>query len=291
MAEKKPEHFSLKDIQDSSTYVIENFIMSSKNYKMKDFTFEHPFIFDGMIFGICLRGTAQIQINYKEHTLKENSSLTIPPDQIVQFLSRSENFRMEVLAFAPDYLFEMPVPTDYDIPKKILLMPVLDISGKNCRDILNYHQFIVTVFNNKKHLFFTQEIRGLLYSLMIKVMAIYADKENPVEDISTRRKEIVDQFITLLRVHHKQERNATFYADKLCITIKYLSETLKKITGDSINTWMGNAVIISAKIMLKSTELTIVQISDELNFPNPSYFGRFFKRLTGMTPMEYREKT
>ena len=89
-------------------------------------------------------------------------------------------------------------------------------------------------------------------------------------------------------MHYKQDRSVSFYADKLCLTSKYLSTVIKEVTGRSVLAWINETVIAEAKILLKTSEMTVMQISEELNFPNPSFFGRFFKQYTGVTPLKYR---
>ena len=278
------------DNQIPSKYVIENFIVSDSE-RPKNISFEHPFMFEGIVFAMCLEGNGRIQINYREFLIEKNSIITIPPNQIVQTMDKSEDFLIELLAFSPDYLIDMALPKDFDIPKKIIAMPVLNIGEEDIKKILGYHTFIVSAFNSKRHTFFKHVIKGLLYSLFMELAAKYIDSETQERNQpSTRGEEIVMQFLHLLKEHHRQERSASFYADKLCITTKYLSGTLKKVTGRSINSWLEDAIIMSAKVLLKSTDLSVLQISEELNFPNPSYFGRFFKKLTDMTPNEYRDK-
>ena len=293
MAKKIQElTFNLSDTSHSSKYVIENFIISDGEHERpKNMSFDHPFIFEGIVFSICLKGTGKIQINYNEYEITENTIVTIPPKQIVQVMGKSDDFLIEMLAFSPDYLVDMALPKDFDIPKRVMSMPVISITPQEREDILKYHTFIVMAFNRKKHIFFKHVIKGLLYSLLMELSAKYVnndtiDKVKP----SNRSEEIVKQFFPLLKEYHRQERSASFYADKLCITVKYLSGTLKKVTGRPINAWLEDAITMSAKILLKSSDLTVLQISEELNFPNPSYFGRFFKKLTGMTPKEYRDK-
>ena len=94
----------------------------------------------------------------------------------------------------------------------------------------------------------------------------------------------------LIMNHNKQERKVAFYADKLCITPKYLSEVVKEKTKKTPIEWINDSVIIIAKTFLKSTDLSIIHISEELNFPNPSFFCRYFKKHTGISPLKYREK-
>ncbi|MDR2805936.1 MAG: helix-turn-helix domain-containing protein [Dysgonamonadaceae bacterium] len=82
---------------------------------------------------------------------------------------------------------------------------------------------------------------------------------------------------------------AEVYASKLCLTPKYFSKIIKDNSGISASEWIDNYIILEAKALLKSTNITILQISDELNFPSQSFFGKYFKRVTGMSPKSYRE--
>lgn len=97
-------------------------------------------------------------------------------------------------------------------------------------------------------------------------------------------------FLKQLQTHHKQERKLEFYADKLCLSAKYLSQTIKNSSGKTAGEWIDEYVMLEAKALLKSTNMTIQQISDELNFPSQSFFGKFFKRLAGLSPKAYREQ-
>ena len=76
----------------------------------------------------------------------------------------------------------------------------------------------------------------------------------------------------------------------MCHTPKHLSEVIKRVSQKSANSLIDGYVCLEARALLKSTDMTIQQISDELNFPSQSYFGKYFKRLTGISPKEYREK-
>ena len=100
---------------------------------------------------------------------------------------------------------------------------------------------------------------------------------------------LFEQFIKLVSIHHTSHRNVTFYADKLCLTPKYLSKLIKNATGKSAPEWIDSFVILDAKNMLKYSNDTIKEIVYRLNFPNQSVFYKFFKARTGMTPSEYRK--
>jgi AraC-like DNA-binding protein len=99
---------------------------------------------------------------------------------------------------------------------------------------------------------------------------------------------LLERFMNLVRENFREQRDIGFYADQLCLTPKYFSKVIKDSSGASASEWIDNYVILEAKALLKSTNMTILQISDELNFPSQSFFGKYFKRIVGVSPKEYR---
>ena len=104
-----------------------------------------------------------------------------------------------------------------------------------------------------------------------------------------RSREIFERFITFVNAFGRREHDISFYADKMCITPRYLGTAVKAASGITAKEWIDRAVVTNAKIMLKYGDGQIAGISDSLNFANTSFFCKFFKRLTDMTPMEYRK--
>lgn len=111
-----------------------------------------------------------------------------------------------------------------------------------------------------------------------------------VNDIPTPHGRIADRFMTLVRQNFKHERFLEFYANRLEITSKHLSRTIKAQTGVSAVEWIERFIVLEAKVLLKSSNLNIQQISDELHFPSQSFFGKYFKKKTGMSPKEFRNR-
>ena len=106
---------------------------------------------------------------------------------------------------------------------------------------------------------------------------------------SARVNQVFERFIELVTEYHNQERGMAFYADKLCLTPKYLSKLVKLSSGRSAPDWIDSFVILEAKNLLKYSDKPIKEIVYLLNFPNQSVFYKFFKAHTGLTPSEYRK--
>ena len=111
--------------------------------------------------------------------------------------------------------------------------------------------------------------------------------EHPAESPS-RQRVVFDRFIVLVNEHAKNEHNLSFYADKLCLSQRYLSRVVWQASGVYAKEWIDRAVITEAKVMLRHGQLTVAAISEALNFPNPSFFNKYFKRQTGQTPLAFR---
>jgi len=104
-----------------------------------------------------------------------------------------------------------------------------------------------------------------------------------------RHQELFQQFKTLVSRHCEQERNIPFYAGEMRISPHHLSAVISRASGHSAQYWINRAVVLRAKVLLHTSNLLTYEIAERLHFANPPAFNNFFKRETGLTPMEYRE--
>jgi len=100
---------------------------------------------------------------------------------------------------------------------------------------------------------------------------------------------IYERFMKSVEEHYRKEHSVQFYADVLCLTPKYLSSVIDEVSGKHASDWIHKYIILEAKALLKSTDMSLKAISDGLCFCTPSHFGRFFKRYTGCTPSAYKK--
>ena len=133
-------------------------------------------------------------------------------------------------------------------------------------------------------------IHFLLSAFTLELNHIFTLREKSDKSKLSRQVDILWKFLTLLKEYHKQQRSVNFYADKLYISPKHLSSVIKQMSHKTAHEIIADFVILSAKRMLKTTTMSIQEISDELNFANQSFFGKFFKQNTGLSPSSYRKK-
>lgn len=124
--------------------------------------------------------------------------------------------------------------------------------------------------------------------LFFETLSLYSSVMDKKTVRRTRREELLGRFIALVEKDFKVKRSVNYYAEKLCLSPKHLSTVIKQSSGLTAGEWIEGKVIREAKYMLRMSPKTIQQIASELNFANQSFFGKYFKNLTGMTPRQYR---
>lgn len=234
----------------------------------------------------CLSGEGRIMINLREYELKENTLLIIPPESIIQLIEATEEYDFQMLAVQLNFLSIMQKEDLINIYSRQCTL--LHLNEEEC-DLIN--QYFLLLWDITQAATFQREaIQHLLSSLLYTVQYTTKKHINESETKLNRQVDIFHRFIDLVNQHSKTERNVAFYADKLCLTPRYLNTVIKQSSQQTIMEWINQSVILEAQIRLKYSNLMIYEIAEELSFANPSFFCKFFKKMTGMTPLEYQKK-
>lgn len=243
-----------------------------------------------MIVLLCLDGNMEICINMKTFQLGPSSLMTIFPDANIKLGNLTEDFRCYVITIQRELLTKaFYVKNILSIQTILHQFPVIKLENKEMALFVHYFSFLAQIHERLKHTH-PEIIRCHLMALLMSLNAIYkVQNVKGCNSAMTRSKIICHDFVELVRKHYTEERQLQFYADKLCITPKYLMAVIKKDLGRNPKTIIDDALITIAKHQLKTTDLSVKQICDNLNFPNPSFFGKFFKRHVGVSPKEYRD--
>lgn len=257
----------------------------------------HPCRFDGFMMIFCISGHVRMSINLHEFEFRSGSLFLNVPGNIVKLSefvdSRKEDQRYTVVAMTREFLsgLRMDINKIFNEGLSMLGNPSIELTEQQQSLV---HDYISLICNVVKHnaINTREAVNSMLSSLFYVVSGIGSEKirkmGSEVRRSSSRSKMIFEQFIKLVSEYHLQYRNVGFYADKLCLTPKYLSKLIKTATGRSAPDWIDAYVILEAKNLLKYSNVTIKEIVFRLNFPNQSVFYKFFKTRTGMTPSEYR---
>lgn len=232
-------------------------------------------------------GSVEISIDMKRYKVESPCMVVMLADSILQLHSYSEDLKMKALVFSKrfsnDLFHNIHKQTHLYISTHSRPVIKLDDIGKNV--LKNYLETMRMIIANKESPYRLEAAKHYTLSLFFSY-AHNMHSEN--ENIESRG--IVQDFIALLKDNYRKHRDLTFYSDKLSITPKYLTTLVKGSTSKSAHKWIEDYVIIESKALLRSSNKTIEQISLELSFNNQDVFSKFFKRVTGISPSEYRRR-
>ena len=133
-----------------------------------------------------------------------------------------------------------------------------------------------------------QTVSALVAAQMHLYDGLYQRYIDRQQSLMSREQTIFDRFIYLVNRHCQHEHQLSFYAQKMCLTERYLGTVIRQASGRTAKAWIDDAIMMRAKVELRHTEKSAAQIADEMHFPTPSFFSKYFKRMTGLTPMEYK---
>ena len=254
----------------------------------------HPCRFDGYMLLYCVKGRIRLNVNLTEYHIDEGMIFMNVPGNIIRVNEildvPKEDVRYVCVAMSKEFLQGMHLDANKIFNEGMSMMekPSVRLNEKEI-DTVRCGLEIVTRVLASDSPYKKEALLSLLSSMFYMLMGVWARRGESVELAqSSRSKLIFDQFIKLVTEYHTQYRNVGFYADKLCLTPKYLSKLIKNATGRSAPEWIDQYVILEAKNLLKYSGETIKEIVYRLNFPNQSVFYKFFKARTGMTPSQYR---
>lgn len=277
----------------------DDLFVAEMHYETKMDIIEYPCRFHGYMAFFCVKGEFEVEINLKKFTIRKDSMFIYTPGNIVRVTNidpqEKESVHFVVVAISEDLMSS----TRFDFSKlyneslRLLESPCIVIN-ENERELCRKYFDLIQEVSKMRMPNMRESVAALISSIFYLMGAMWTDrltaaKKNGGEEVSTRSKIVLEDFLLLVRDYHTKERSLSFYADKLYLTPKYLSKLIKSVSGKSAHEWIDSFVILEAKNLLKYSDMSIKSIVYELNFPNQTTFYRFFKTKTGMTPSEYRK--
>lgn len=225
---------------------------------------------------VCvMSGWTHVIINLEEFTLHEHMMLVIPPDSLFEIIEYSDDFDMRAMSLK-------------DARQMHLFGRGKLIEADDDEWQLTQEYFRLIWHEVHRQPIVPELITHLQAALLIELQRIESSHDQLVRKPITRQEEILTHFIELVKLHGSCERTVEFYADKLCVTPNHLGAVVKRVSGMTVMQWVNRHVTQQAKVMLKYSELPIWEVAEHLNFANPSFFSKYFKAETGMTPKQYR---
>lgn len=253
--------------------------------------YKQPCRLQAGIFALCLRGEMDVVINLIDYTVKEGDLITLFPGSIIQFVNAQTPIRICFLGYSSDTMSQINLmeiaSSSYH---KIIEKPIINIPEPYRNYIKDYFTLWGKLSNDDSISIRPEIVYHSMISMIYSANSIY-NKQPYIATPKTRQEEIYRDLLMLITQNYMNERTAQFYADKLKLTPQHLSTTVRQVTGGTVLDLIAHVVIMDAKAKLKSSNMTVQEISYALNFPTPSFFGKYFKRYVGMSPLTYRQKS
>ena len=252
-------------------------------------TMDNPHKFDFFMFVKHMAGSAVVKIDMTEFALENPCNLIIlAPGQIVSIDKISPDFDADIILMSKRFVEGLMVFVNGRVPFRINNPQGSAVEHFDENEVASDIIFkaVRNILKDKENPYRLQVVQHILMALFYSSERVR--NVEPEAAARTNAEVITKEFLSIVKENFRKERQLKFYSDALCITPRYLSRVVKECTGASAAEWIERAVVLEARALLKSTNMTVQQISDELNFPSQTFFGKYFKRRVGMSPKEYR---
>lgn len=277
--------------------------VNNENFNEEIIVFDHdvsianegifPMRIDALIIALGTDGYGKIGVDLREYDVKRNSLIVIQPKNYVYLSELGKQFKCSV-AVCSRHLIEDVLPKLTDILPLLIhhrTEPVTQLSEEEADGIRHFYGFLRTKLKGPKTRFLKHKVNSILQATLYEMMDIFDRHSSRVaENSRSRKEEIMAKFILAISEEFRTQRQVSYYAHKLCISPKHLSSVVKEISGHTAGDWIENYVVMESKVLLKTTDMTIQEIALFLNFANQSFFGKYFKQHTGLSPTTYRKQ-
>lgn len=286
-------------LKDDIVSIGDDFIFARQTNNVDLELLKFPSRIDGFVAAYCRKGHFKCTINLTEYDIHDGMLAVNIPNNIIQLEPADQNdelVELTIVAVSPKFMNTLSSDFNKIFVDAINMLqsPIMEMEPDEVDLSIQYFHLIDNVINtdsgyrNDSVRYLLTSVFYLIGGMMMKRLA--AEAESKDKTPSTRHKKVFETFVELVEKHHNAERSVGFYADKLCITPKYLSQIVKNVSGYSAPDIINKYVILEAQHLLRHTDLSVKEIADQLNFPNTSFFYKYFKMHTGYTPNSYRLK-
>ena len=269
---------------------VDNIALFDNISKIKGLTF--PVKIDFILSIMCEQGTLVLNYDQRTFSLSKNCILVLRPGHVMNSYHVSADFRGHCIMVSSDYLGDTLPSMSRILPCMVGVMdrPVIQLTDEEAQNQLELYRILrKKAYESNPTPFRLETVSSMLKALIFETLGLYSEHMSEDNVGKMRRKDaILYDFIRYVERDFRSERAVSYYAQKLCVSPKHLSATVKEASGRTASDWIDSYVVMEAKIMLRNTGMTIQEISMKLNFANQSFFGKYFKHLVGVSPKEYR---
>lgn len=247
----------------------------------------HPYRSPWVVAIFCRAGRGKGRINAKSFSLEAGGLFIVLPEQITELVDISPDFEATYIISSEVFNSSLAVGNSFSLRSVVAENPYSQLSTEAQRALEEYISMCSNTIATEQNPHRMEILRHLTLAFYLGLGYFLHSAKSESDDRGTR---LTNDFLALVEEHYREHRDLRFYAEQLSLTPKYLSTTIKQSSGKSATEWIERYVMLDATTQLTSTDLAIKEIAYNLNFPSPSFFGKYFARLEGISPAQYREK-
>ncbi|MHA4844767.1 helix-turn-helix domain-containing protein [Flavitalea antarctica] len=258
------------------------FIATEKDFA-KGGNIDYPYRSYFYVVALMHKGDCRLRVGVNEYDIVDKTLSVVGPGIVRSWTKNDWQAINHTIFFKPDF-FDPPFANGFlqhYVFFKAGVNHAIKLLDTDYRKVSGLLELLQAYKSNKR------VSQGIFFAFLELVDQIYQVIGDGVNQ-STRNQKICNQFAGLLHAHYRDEKELSFYAEKMKITPKTLSDILKKETGRSAKQSIDDYIILEAKSLMKQTGMNIKEIVYWLGYEDPSYFTKLFKNKTGITPLEYR---
>ena len=246
------------------------------------------FVSPNFVISLCHKGSCKADFDMRPIEFKQHDIAVMLPDHIIGHGECSEDYSTTMIVIDRAFFDELTNRESFSGYLKYKNRPnyhLNDVQYSQITTILATLRLVVEIPHPKR----TESLANLL-DILFNALTDYRSDE-PLYQVEVRNAHLFNAFYDLLINNYKEQHEIAWYAEKLCLTTKYFSGVIRRITGKSAAQWIDEILILHAKrLLFTRRDMNIQQIAFELGFKGNANFCRFFKDQTGLRPSEYRKK-
>lgn len=244
-----------------------------------------------MLLGFCRSGEATCRMGNLDLHVRQGDLLISLGEQVFDEPLVSPDFQFSAVLMSQRFAEDCVVGLNYMWPYllHVLKDPILHLNNEEQRWLLDCYGLLRRRGTPSNQRYLRETLIALTRAFYFEVCSLLDSRVNPVStQANSRSYAIFDKFIRLVSQHYKRERSVEWYSSQMCLTPKHLSEVVKAVSGRTAGQWITSMVIIEIKTLLQDSSLAIKEVAQEMNFPNQSFLGKYFKNVEGVSPSDFR---
>ncbi len=251
-----------------------------------------PVSLNFIVMALCVAGSASYTVDTCELSVKPGDLLFISERHVVDNYDATPDFECLFIMVSTQFYhsFVLNVKNVSSLLLFSMKYPVVALTPQEIKVYTDYYHTLRMKMADTKHHYRLNLVKALLLTMFYDMSNVIWRVEQTESKVNRRAEAHFAQFIRLLEDNFRTERRVGWYAEQLNISPKYLSELVKRVSKRTPNEWIDSYMMLEIRVLLKNTTKSIKEISDSVNFPNQSFFGKFFKEHMGMSPSDYRRE-